>query len=322
MTTESVQERYRQFADLEARGVSGTYERWARGIASDATLASRIALLPAGKRQANLLFAAARHGGAPVGTYDELRSWLDDNWEATERTILARSTQTNEAARCAVLLPALARIDGPVALVEVGASAGLCLYPDRYSYEYTAGRGTTRLDPAGGPSDVVLPCELRAGEAPQRLPDVVWRAGIDLNPLDITDPDDLAWLETLVWPEHDARRERLARAASIVAQDPPTLVRGDLSADLDALIARAPEGAHVVVLHSAVLVYVERPEREAFVRDMLGRDDITWVSNEGAGVLPDITAQVDRPVEGRTIVAVDGRATALVGPHGQSYEAL
>ena len=44
--------------------------------------------------------------------------------------------QTNEAGRCAVLLPVLAALPQPLALLEVGASAGLCLYPDRYAYRY------------------------------------------------------------------------------------------------------------------------------------------------------------------------------------------
>jgi hypothetical protein len=53
--------------------------------------------------------------------------------------ILARRTQTNEAARCAVLLPALAQLPQPLALIDAGASAGLTLLADRYSYDY-AGR--------------------------------------------------------------------------------------------------------------------------------------------------------------------------------------
>ena len=33
-----------------------------------------------------------------------------------------------------------------------------------------------------------------------RLVSGVWRAGIDLNPLDVADPDDVHWLSCLVWP--------------------------------------------------------------------------------------------------------------------------
>ena len=52
--------------------------------------------------------------------------------------MLSRATQTNEPARCAVLLPVLARLPQPLALLEVGASAGLCLLPDHYGYDYGA----------------------------------------------------------------------------------------------------------------------------------------------------------------------------------------
>ena len=66
--------------------------------------------------------------------------------------MLSRATQTNEAGRCATLLPSLAAIsaaeDKPLALIEVGASAGLALFPDRYGYEYDDGTTVTRLSPA------------------------------------------------------------------------------------------------------------------------------------------------------------------------------
>ena len=66
----------------------------------------------------------------------ELRAWVRRDPEQVRGVMRSRATQTNEAARCAALLPLLGLLDGPLALIEVGASAGLCLYPDRYSYDY------------------------------------------------------------------------------------------------------------------------------------------------------------------------------------------
>ena len=78
------------------------------------------------------MFAAARwHGLAAPAPYDALRAALLSDDGTIRATILARATQTNEAGRMATLLPAIAlAAEGrPVALLEAGASAGLCLYP-------------------------------------------------------------------------------------------------------------------------------------------------------------------------------------------------
>ena len=107
-----------------------------------------------------------------------------------------------------------------------------------------------------------------------------------------------------------------------MAADPPELTRGDILDAIPSLVDRAPAGTHVVVFHSAVLVYLVPERREAFVQLMTSLQNVTWISNEGASVLPSITDQVRVEISGRTIVAVNGQATALVGPHGQSYQAL
>jgi hypothetical protein len=140
---------------------------------------------------------------------------------------MGRATQTNEPARCAVLLPLLHRIGGPIALIELGAPAGLCLIPDRYSYAYSDG---TAVHPPSGPSDVVIRCRVAAGSLPRDLavPQIVWRAGVDLNPLDPADPDTAAWLTALVWPEHEHRRDRLAAALRLAAVAGTRIERGDL----------------------------------------------------------------------------------------------
>lgn len=332
LDAETLRDYYGKFARLEASGTSPIYTAWAEGVAADDDVIALLLELPRPKRQANLLFAAARHLGAGEGTYADLRAWLLRHWNDVRELMLARSTQTNEAGRCATLLPALARIPGPLALMEVGASAGLCLYPDRYSYRFTVTGAvgaefaqSTTLDPADGPSAVVLDCELTNISVPERLPEVAWRAGIDLNPLDITDVDQREWLTSLIWPEHEARRERLLAAASIAAADPPHLVRGDLLDTVESLLAEVPAGTQPVVFHSAVLAYVDAEVRACFASLMRSRDDVVWISNEGAGVLPDTPAQLETlgvEADGRFVLSVDGRAVALTGPHGQSYTGL
>lgn len=317
---------YAQFAGSQAlNGGSPTYQDWALGVAADPQVCALLDTLPAPKRQPNLLFAAARLAGAPSGGWAGLRPWLLAAWPDVEREMRARATQTNEPRRCATLLPTLATIDGPIALVEVGASAGLCLYPDRYSYEYTSADGTpTRLDPADGPSEVLLPCAIE-GPVPTRMPDVVWRAGIDLNPLDVRDPGDLAWLEALVWPEHTDRVETLRAAARVVAAEPPRLVTGDLLAGLADLVAAAPAEATVVVQNSAVLYYLTPPELAAFTAtmgDLRRTRGVVWLSNEGWTVLPDVAARLPEGLSPQFILAQDGEPLALTNPHGRSVRLL
>lgn len=70
-------------------------------------------------------------------------------------------------------------------------------------------RSTQTFDPADGASAVELSCRIDSGSIPDRLPEVVWRSGVDLNPLDVRDSTQVGWLETLVWPED--RRAALAR---------------------------------------------------------------------------------------------------------------
>ena len=315
----SVVDAYRLFSEREARGVSPVYEEWARGVAGDEVLQAALETLPRPKRQPNLVFAAARLHGAG-STFGSFRSTVLDSWDAVRGTILTHATQTNEAARCAVVLPFLAEVPGPIALLEVGASAGLCLMPDRYSYRYDDG---TSLDPADGPSTVVVPCHLGDGiVAPRALPEIVWRAGIDLDPVDVTDEESCTWLETLVWPEQDDRRERLHAALALARLDPPRVERGDLLELLPSLAAQAPTDTTLVVLDSAVLGYLSLADRSRFV-DIVSGLPGRWISCEGQGAL-DLPApfRLGTVEDRRFVLAVDGVPRALTDPHGASVEAL
>ncbi|WP_026129002.1 DUF2332 domain-containing protein [Nocardiopsis prasina] len=310
-----VADRYRWLATSYARGGSPDYERIALGVAGDARTQDLVLTLPEGnKRQPNLLLGAVRYLGGPTGTWEGFRDWVAEHWDRVRGVVMARMTQTNEVRRCATLLPVLARLEGPLALVEVGASAGLCLYPDRYRYSYDGG---VPLGPRESP--VLLECRTSGGvPLPGRVPDVVWRAGLDLNPLDAGDEGDVRWLESLVWPgEHRRERvERLRAAASVVAADPPVMVAGDLVEALPELAARAPEGATLVVLHSAVAAYLSEGGRADLERLMGGLPG-HWVSNEGWRVFPEWEG-ARPPVGNDFTLAVDGRVVAYTGEHGQS----
>ncbi|MEU1590068.1 DUF2332 domain-containing protein [Micromonospora sp. NPDC005710] len=302
-------EAYATFGSREAHGVSPVYERLAQAVARDGDLLSLLDGLPPAKRQPNLLFGVVRWLGGPVNDPVAFHDFVVTHWPAVEAELLTRATQTNEAGRCAVLLPVLAALPQPLALLEVGASAGLCLYPDRYGYRYG--------DHQVGSGEPILECAATGLVPPARVPQVVWRAGLDLNPLDVTDPDDVSWLDALIWPEQAHRRARLRAAAAVAAADPPLLVRGDLVDDLPALAARAPTDATLVVIHTSVLYQVPQPRREAFVRlvrELPGH----WVATEGPEVLR-YEGLPDPPSDAlHNVLAVDGKPLAWARGHGQA----
>ena len=241
-----------------------------------------------------------------AGRPDELRA-----------TMLPRTTQTNEPARCAVLLPLLAALPQPLALIEVGASAGLCLLPDRYGYDW----GHVRLAPAGPGAPVFRCTATGPAPLPAALPRIVWRAGLDLNPLDVLSDEDMAWLKALIWPEQDDRRRNLRAALAVARREPPRVVRGDLLDDLAPLMAEAPADATLVVFHTAVLAYVSAIEARLRFVDTVRGSRAVWISNEVPAVFPDIAARAPTPVpRGKFLLAVDGEPKAWTGPHGQSLE--
>ncbi|MFI5485172.1 DUF2332 domain-containing protein [Micromonospora echinaurantiaca] len=305
----TIAETYARFGAREARGVSPGYERLSHAVSRDDELLALVETLPPGKRQPNLLFGVVRLLGGPVHDPAAFHDFTLAHWPAIEAELRARAVQTNEPGRCAVLLPVLAALRQPLALIEVGASAGLCLYPDRYAYRY----GDHRL----GTDGPVLDCALTGIAPPERRPEVVWRAGLDLNPLDVTEPADVAWLDALIWPEHEHRRARLRAAAAVAAADPPLLARGDLVDDLPALAARAPAGATLVVFHTSVLYQVPAPRRAAFaevVRALPGH----WIANEAPDVLPHDALPEPPGDAHHNVLALDGTPLAWTRGHGQA----
>jgi len=307
--TVSAAENYRAFAE-DAHDRSPAYQALATSVAEDTAILRFLDSLPPQKRQPNLLFAAARYLlGDPVGI-TRLRALVRRNPAELAAVMMARRTQTNEPARCATLLPALAQLPPPLALIEVGASAGLTLLFDRYSYDY-AGHQIAGLDPQAP----TLSCTPRGPvPLPDRLPAITWRAGLDLSPLDVTSDDDVRWMSCLVWPGEGDRAPRLAAAVAAARRDPPVVHRGDLLTDLPALAAQAPADATLVVYHSAVLAYVTPADRQRFASTVRALPAV-WLSNEGPAILPGIPLPAH---QGAPFVLVrDGQTPlALTDGHG------
>lgn len=308
----STADNYRKWA-REAHGHSPAYESLADCVADEAAILAFLGTLPTAKRQPNLLFAAARYLLGVAPDIDELRDLVSHRQADLSQLLLERRTQTNEPARCATLLPALAQLPEPLALIEVGASAGLTLLFDRYSYDYDG-----HTIPGSDPAAPVLRCGVRGQvPVPERIPAIAWRAGLDLNPLDVTSQDDMYWLSCLVWPGEGDRAERLEAAIASARRDPPRVYQGDLRTDLAALAARAPADATLVVYHSAVLAYVPPADRARFAQ-AVGSLRAVWLSNEAPGVIPGVTPPPAGYGPGPFVLAQNGRLPlALTDGHGE-----
>ena len=301
-------QRYAAMAD-HVHGMSPSYERLCQGVAGDRDVVALLDRLPPPKRQPNLLFGAVRLLGGPVDGYARFRAYVLEQWDALAAVMAVKRTQTNEPRRTATLLPVLAALPQPLALLEVGASAGLCLYPDRYAFRYDDGAVL-------GTSPLVLDCGTEGPvPLPAAVPEVVWRAGLDLNPLDVDVDEDVRWLEALIWPEETDRFPILRAAVELARHDPAEIRAGDLTCDVVALAARAPRDATLVVFHSAVLAYLDDPGRAAFRDQLAGvgaTRPVVWLANEAPGVV----VEVGGAAPSEFVLARDGEPVAFTDSHG------
>ncbi len=317
-----IPELYEWFAS-EAEPSSPAWARVSRQVAATPSIAALLDRLPRAARQPNLFLASVKRLGGPLDADTSLPDWVKRHWPAIEQLVTTRFTQTNEVGRCAVLAPVLASLPQPIALVEVGMSAGLGLFPDLYDYRWLLDDGAVVT--GGAPSEVTIECRVSGSGLPLAVPEVAWRTGIDRNPLDPSDPEDCAWLRALVWPGETTREERLAAALRTVAGTDALRVAGDITEALPSVVAAAPRDATVVVVHSATLAYLPREKRQRHL-DLLDGLGVHWVSNEGAKVVPVVR---DALPAGFTddprpcfVLALDGRPLARVGSHGQWLEWL
>jgi hypothetical protein len=195
------------------------------------------------------------------------RRFVAENEEAILLIGMTRYTQTNECRRCVALLPGIwAGALDRFHLIDIGTSAGLNLAIDRYSYRWddvTWGSG----------SGVVLTTELRGRPPVPRDIVVMRRVGLDLNPVDTNDPEEMAWLEALIWPEQLDRFERLRAAVELTRSLRVELVRGDAVGTLPETLDTFPRGEPAVVMSSLTMNQLAADTRARLERSVVEARD-------------------------------------------------
>ena len=290
---------FRGFAAVVENDGGTTYPAICRGVADDAGVLSLLDDAPLPQRRPLLLLAAVHDlllaGAAhPLADYYDtvaavrglpFRSPGDDptpafadfcrqQAEALRALIARRSTQTNEVGRCNALLPGLCHIAAgyrwtePLALLDLGTSAGLNLLFDDYAYTYRAQHGDEVLRAGATGSAVTLDCVARddVRHLPElRIPAVGARVGLDLAPVDATSEEEARWLLACQWPDNPARFARLRAAVENrrASTDPPRLEQGDMVGDLHRVATTIGGEEPLVVFHSWVAAYLDEDGQRA-----------------------------------------------------------
>jgi hypothetical protein len=190
-----------------------------------------------------------------------------------------RRYQMNEVARCtqvALGIAATAAPDRPVGLIDLGTGAGLGLQLDRYRYQV----GDLAFGPPG--AALSLRCQVRGGRPPADavLPPITERAGIELSPVSLSDPAELAWLRACTPPEASALT-RLTAAAEVARQSPARIVAGDVVDVLPGLLASFPAGLPVTIVDAYLAVFLPESRLAALVAILAsaGRArPVSWLS--------------------------------------------
>ena len=329
---------YRHFAESEDAGNSPLYQRVAVALSGSEEALRAIEAAPARQRHPAVILAAlhdlvlagrapalaaayaAADGDAAAGAAIAALLRLTGEIAATA---VRRRPRADETGRSAVLYPAVAGAAHragarAVGLIDVGCSAGFDLDVGRVGITYSNGQSL------GDPFSPVQVSASIVGNRPlpeRAIPEVVARLGIDVDPVDVTDGDEVRWLRACLPPDRPERLARLDAELALAATDPPVLVQGHAVEVLPDAIARVPADALPVVMTTWALSSFSLETRLRFLQrlgDAAAGRAVAWVSAEGVGVAPAIPTLGDRRASGHSILGVavfDGSAlhTEAVG---------
>jgi hypothetical protein len=269
------------------------YEKLTRGVKTDPDLRALAQNVRPGQPPMPMLFGAVHYlllrgdehplrrfypslnGGHSLANEDpfpDFQDFVRTRRDAVEPLVRTRVTNTNEVGRSSYLNAAFRHLatetNAPLNLIEIGPSAGLNLFWDRYRTRYFSGARAYETDLPD--AELTVSCEMRGERVPPLTapPKVASRIGLELNPVDLEDADTREWLKALVWPDHTERFARLAKAIEICRREKPPIVAGDALALLPETLARVPSNETVCVYHTLVTYQFGHDLRASF-DDML-----------------------------------------------------
>jgi hypothetical protein len=227
---------------------------------------------------------------APEGVGAPFRAFCVDYRDQIAELLATRLVQTTVVKRAAALRLGLSviskRATEPLALLDIGAGTGAHLLFDRYHYqlgdqEFGAQSSQVTIESQWRSLDPVPDLD--------HLPAVGPRLGVDLHPVDLSDPSERHWLRALIWPENDHETQLLDSALAVVAVNQPEVVRGDIL-DVGTSIASNRIGRDsLVVFHAATRAHIPSERRDDFdniIRNFADGRTVYWLSLEG-GILPE-----------------------------------
>jgi hypothetical protein len=253
--------------DYERGGpIAALLEDWSTNPRADA-----LALRIAGYFHAAVL--AGRDAELAAHYPSNLANWsIEDIWPLA-RALLERepnavaqfirsAPQTNETRRSIALLAAFLTFadawKGEVDMLEIGASAGLNLNWDLFTYK-------TKSWAWGAEGPVQIDTDWSGPAPPLADISVRHRAACDLNPLDISDPAQLLQLKSYIWPDQPERLARFDGAVALAREAGVQVERADAAQWLTQKLAQRADDAATIVYHSVFLQYPPREARTAII---------------------------------------------------------
>jgi hypothetical protein len=283
------------FADETRRMNAPLYTRIIEGVGADDDIKALAATVRKGQPMANILLAAvhflllrgARHPlrrfypnlnrGNRIddeNPFPHFKAFVDEHMADLAPLIATKVTNTNEVGRSVFLHAAFrtlaARAGEPLHLVEIGPSAGLNQRWDSYGVRYHLGDRSFAVGPRE--AVLVLDVELRGDGMPPigDNPRISSRVGLELNPVDLSDPDQSDWLRALVWPDQVTRFAQLEKALEIARGQKPNIRAGDALALLPEVLSEIPKDEPVCVYHTFVTYQFSEEMRQALDDLLIG----------------------------------------------------